>query len=160
MLTQVLLQEHLSYNPLTGEFHRLKSGRGKRVGDKAGTINGDGYCQISVCGKVYLAHQLAWLYVHGEWVKQLDHRNRKRADNPIANLRPSTQSQNLANASRLSANTSGFKGVHQISNGRWRASVYQNRKRFHLGYFDSAESAHQAYVTKAAELYGEFHFKG
>ena len=61
------MHELLSYDPLTGVFHwRVKR---KRVfaGDIAGSITPIGYRMIAVAKKDYAAHNLAWLWMTGEW---------------------------------------------------------------------------------------------
>lgn len=65
------------------------------IGDKCGTVNFNGYLQIRVHGKVYLAHRLIWLYHYKKWPKQIDHINRNRLDNRIENLRDCSQRINM-----------------------------------------------------------------
>jgi hypothetical protein len=100
MLTAERLRELLHYDPDTGVFTWLRvKGRRVRVGALSGKANGGGYFQIGVDGRIYYAHRLAWLYVHGEWpVASIDHVNCDRCDNRLANLRPATKAQNAANA--------------------------------------------------------------
>jgi hypothetical protein len=71
-----------------------------------------GYITIRVIYKSYLAHRLAWLYVHGEWPENLiDHINNNRSDNRICNLRKATKTENNRNTLRGSKNKSGVKSV-------------------------------------------------
>jgi hypothetical protein len=49
-------------------------------------------------------------------------------------------------------NTSGRKGVNLYRNGKWRATIGQR----HLGYFDTAQEAADAYDRAAVEHFGEF----
>src|ERR1700761_9727377 len=98
MITQDRLKELLTYDPATGIFRWLVARGGNRVGDRAGCFDESlGYRKIRVDGKLYYAHQLAWLYVHGVFVKEIDHRNMKGDDCWIDNLRPATRGQNTAN---------------------------------------------------------------
>ena len=54
----------------------------------AGSVHSTGYVRIGIDGRKYTSHRLAWLYVHGVWPSdQIDHINRNRSDNRIANLR-------------------------------------------------------------------------
>jgi hypothetical protein len=132
---------------------------GKRnAGEVAGWPDDEGYWHIRVDGHLYLRHRLAWLYVNGEWPpSDLDHRNGKPGDDLIDNLRPASSSQNTANSKLSKANKSGLKGVCWSSEkARWRASVVKARKQHHLGYFDTPEAAHAAYVEAARRLHGEF----
>ena len=88
---------------------------------------------------------------------QADHRNKDTLDNQRHNLRVATASQNKSNIGKLSCNTSGFKGVTWVSTTkRWRAQMRRHGKHIHLGYFATAEEAHEAYKAKARELHGEF----
>ena len=92
MLTQARLKKLLSYNTDTGEFRWRVTRRGAaRAGSVAGCVRHDGYVRIAIDGKRYLAHRLAWLYVHGELVPELDHANGVRSDNRLDNLRPATR---------------------------------------------------------------------
>ena len=88
MLTQARLKELFTYDPLIGTFVRRERRGSARAGEIAGTDNGCGYLQIAVDRRVYVAHRMAWLYVHGIWPPaQIDHINMIRDDNRIANLR-------------------------------------------------------------------------
>jgi len=82
-LTQERLQELLRYDPGTGEFRwRLRVRPNIREGDIAGTHMRAEYWAIHVDGRMYRAHQLAWLYMKGEWGwPVIDHRD----GNPLNN---------------------------------------------------------------------------
>lgn len=57
------LCELLHYCPETGIFTWKVTRKGlAKAGTVAGSTNGRGYRQISVDGKLYLAHRLAWFY--------------------------------------------------------------------------------------------------
>jgi hypothetical protein len=159
-LTQERLRELLRYDPKTGEFRWLQppSYVVKRD-DVAGSLNKTtGYWLIHIGGRNYKAHQLAWLYMTGEWCRpMIDHRDCDRANNRWKNLRRATFSANAANRGRPRTNASGFKGVHQRrDSGKWRAQIWKNGRAIYLGQFPTPEEAHQAYVAKARELFGEF----
>jgi hypothetical protein len=144
------LKELLNYDPDTGVFtYRQKCGK-KRAGDVAGTINDKGYTVITIDYRIYPAHRLAWLYVHGEWPKQqVDHINRIRNDNRIASLRDVNQSENILNASMLSNNKSGHKGVYFCNTRKKWVAQY---KRTCIGAFteiDHAVKARQEYEGRA-----------
>jgi hypothetical protein len=94
-LTAQRLRELLNYNPETGIFTRaadVLTGRyskqiAAKKGDAAGTINHSGHVVITIEGRRYRAHHLAWLYVRGVWPSaNLWHVNGERSDNRIANL--------------------------------------------------------------------------
>lgn len=151
MVTQERLHELLNYDAETGVFtRRIASGTAK-AGDVAGCERPDGYQYISVDGKQYLAHRLAWLYVHGELpADHTDHIDRDRRNNRISNLRPATVSQNILNSSRSKKNTSGHKGVYWSRvRAKWIAQICVDRKPINLGGFDCIAAAIAA--RKAAE---------
>lgn len=148
------LRSILHYDPLTGVFTRIKPTWKYRVGSVAGFLDSDGYMRVWVLKRCYSAHRLAWLYVYGTWPKnQIDHINRNRSDNRIANLRDVTNQQNLQNAGDYSTNTSGRKGVYwDKRDSRWRACITDNGRYLSLGYFGTQVEAVAARVA-AEKLY-------
>lgn len=112
-LTYERLNEPLDYNPETGEFiWKSPNNRRVRVGAVAGTLGHMGYCIITIDGKHYRAHRLAWLYVNGYTPENgVDHINRVKNDNRICNLREVSQQCNIRNSKRACTNTSGVCGV-------------------------------------------------
>jgi hypothetical protein len=88
---------------------------------------------------------------------QVDHKNVIPDDDRWDNLREATEAQNRRNVHAYRNNTTGFKGVSYMKKlGKFRATITFNWKQMHIGVFDSAEEAHQAYSAKAYELFGEF----
>lgn len=104
-LTPERLRELLEYDPETGKFTWLRNRAFKALGGThAGYLNSNGYLRITVDDVSYAAHRLAWLYVHGRWPdKTIDHINRNKQDNRIANLRDVTHSEQNYNSSRSKA---------------------------------------------------------
>ena len=149
MLTQKKLRSLLSYDAATGQFVWLTSGK------KAGCLAKDGYVVIQIAKRQYRAHQLAWLYVHGEFlVRQLDHINHIRNDNRLVNLRKVTLSQNSQNQMLTRKNTSGYRGVcWDKDRDKWRTDICVNRKRKYLGHYETKEAAAKAYAKAAAALH-------
>jgi hypothetical protein len=87
-LTAERLRKRLRYDAETGLFTRRVGSGHAHAGDMAGSVHSTGYVRICIDGGRYTAHRLAWLYVHGVWPSgQIDHINRNRSDNRIANLR-------------------------------------------------------------------------
>jgi hypothetical protein len=123
-----------------------------------GSISRSGHRRIEIDGDRFQAHQLAWLLVHCEWpTGKIDHANGDPDDNRIANLRPATTAQNMQNSRRFSTNSSGLKGVSFCrQTKRWRAKIVVNGRAIHLGRFQSAEQAHDAYVAAARKYFGDF----
>lgn len=152
------VRELLDYNPLTGFFiWRVSPSRNVAAGSIAGT-DCEGYRLIRVCGGRYKGHQLAWLYVTGEWpTSEIDHRDMDRSNNRWLNLRPATGSQNRANTRKRADNKSGFKGVCWYPQTRkWVAQIRYQGYNNNLGYFATPEEAHAAYCSAAKRLFGEF----
>ena len=151
-LTHERLIEVLDYEPESGFFSWKKtlSPRAEK-GALAGSKMQNGYICISIDGTRYLAHRLAWLYVHGDWPAALiDHRDRCKTNNAIANLREASRKQNSENSGTPVDSTTGVKGVSwHPGSGKWSAQIGHNGKKLHLGLFGSIEEASQA--RKAAE---------
>jgi len=152
MLTAEQLKQELDYLPNLGLFLRCGTD------EVAGTRNEQGYVQIRVLGKVYLAHRLVWLYVHGEWPRnEIDHINGVRHCNVLANLREVSSSQNKMNSSLRCDNTSGTKGVsYEARYDRWRAYITADGKRKMLGSFATLDEAIAARVEAQKFVHGEF----
>ncbi len=148
------LLELLEYDPETGIFKwKIAISRGIKVGQIAGVQSPQGYIKIGIGGFQHVAHRLAWFYIHKEWVEQLDHIDRDRSNNAIANLRPATGSQNQGN--RTVDNATGFKGVTRKGN-RYIAQITINYCNTYLGSFDTPEQAAEAYKQAALAHFGEF----
>lgn len=156
-LAQVL--EKYSYNPETGVFTRLIGIPGASAGTVAGGKNKDGYICIQISGKKVYAHRLAWLITNGEWPSaQIDHINRDKSDNRIANLRIADQSGNTINRDIRSDNTSGVTGVSKFGNaGKWRARGHIAGRAVHIGVFADKDQATKAFHQFAIQNYGEFY---
>ena len=154
MLTQAELKELLTYDPATGVFV-WRVARKDRIGEKAGALNGFGHRQIRLNGKLYMAHRLAWLYVHGEWPKtNLDHINGIPDDNRISNLRLATSKQNQENVKLRIDNASGHRGISWNANSqKWVARVQHYKKRICVGYFNTLTEAAEAVKIKRDQLY-------
>jgi hypothetical protein len=102
-----------------------------------------GYENIMVDNVRHKSHRLAWFYMHGEWPPhQVDHINRVRGDNRIANLRLATRAENLQNRNLSKNNTSGHEGVKWNGRvGKWYAQISHNKERMHLGSYSNIEDA-------------------
>lgn len=150
------LKSVLHYNEDTGEFHWKAHKYCVKPGDKAGTTDASGYIKITLNYKSHLAHRLAWFYVHGKFPEaEIDHINRNRSDNRIANLRLAQRFQNSQNQGKKK-NASGFPGVtwHSQRN-KWRSEIRIDGRKKHLGLFDSICEAKEAY-EKAKALHHPF----
>jgi hypothetical protein len=161
MLTAERARELFDYDPDTGVICWRKSLNPKRIKDGSAILphKSNMYGRVGVDGKHYSLHRVAWLLSYGQWPDGLiDHINGNPLDNRLCNLRVVNHTQNRRNSKRPITNKSGFKGVcFEKKPRRWRAYVYVNRKRIHIGYFDTPEEAHLAYCAAAATHFGE-HF--
>lgn len=157
-ITAERLRELVEYDPSTGVFKWRAYRRGMRHDLVVGCSDDKGYVRMKVDGQRYRGHQLAWLYVTGEWpAMRIDHRDLDKGNNRWDNLRAATNSQNGANRPVLSTNKSGFKGVcWRAREKKWCAQITHDRRVNHLGYFTKPEDAHAAYAQAAGKLHGEF----
>jgi len=146
-MNQESLKSVLHYDPATGVFRRrFAKAYNAKPWSVAGRVATKGYVQIVIDGKAYMAHRLAWLYIHGEWPKQqVDHINGCKTDNKIDNLRDVSQSENMLNQSK--PRNGKLLGVswHKTTQ-KWSARLQINKKVNSLGYFDNEIMAHQAYL--------------
>lgn len=136
MATQERLRELYDYNQNTGVFVRLTKVSQCNQGDIAGSLDtSTGYLRLSIDGEQHWAHRLAWLYVYGHFPEGvIDHINRIKTDNRIANLRSVTQRENVANAGLNRRNTSGQKGVSWNKTlQRWMVAAKKDGKNHYIG---------------------------
>jgi hypothetical protein len=155
-MTPERLREVLSYNPWTGEFRwKVQLGRRVSIGDVAGQITEQGCIRITIEGRHYYAHRLAWLYMKGEWPKRLiNHRNRKPSDNRWPNLREATNSEILARAKRRRRMS---RGVDRMLDGSgFRARIGVANKKIVIGHYRTEEQARDAYRITASKVFGQF----
>lgn len=156
-LTQKRLRELLRYNANTGEFTNRVARGGIKAGAVAGHTHRDGYVRISVDGRDYKAHRLAWIYVHGvPPVADIDHRDGNRGNNSIDNLRDVPRAVNTQNRhGARKDSTCGYLGVGR-SGPKWRASIQLDGHKRYLGTFPSPELAHAAYLAAKRALHVGF----
>lgn len=148
-LSAQTLRIQFSYDSETGQFTR----RGESK--PSGRIATKGYRQIAIIRKRFMAHRLAWLYVHGEWPSgQIDHINQNKDDNRIENLRIVDNKQNQENVTAWGHNKTGRRGVCFIqSTGQWQADIKHNGKPLYLGRFDTVVDAVAARIRAEQTLF-------
>lgn len=153
-LSMARLREVLSYDPLTGVFTRLSCPqRPALVGQPAGCEHPRN-TTVTIDKVIYAAHRLAHFYKTGKWpVGEVDHRDGNPHNNIWLNLRDGDRFQNQQNLRRARiTNQSGLLGAHSAG-GRFSSKIRFEGRSVHLGYHDTAEGAHHAYVTAKRSLH-------
>lgn len=135
------LVNSFSYDPQTGHvIHKTKN-------KIAQSKNKGGYLTLHFQKKNHYLHRVAWAITHGYFPDSaIDHINGDKTDNRLCNLRLVSASENGQNRK----NVLGYTKPKQTK--KWAASIMVKRKRKHLGYFDTKEMAHQAYL-EAKKIY-------
>lgn len=145
------------YEPSTGYLvNRCSRAARAQEGAIAGRLSNIGYVDVGIFGKKCGAHRIIWEMVNGKIPDgmEVDHINGVRDDNRISNLRLVTRNDNMRNIKLRCDNTSGFHGVGFNKNsGKFQARIWHRNIRRHLGLFNTAEEAHQAYLA-AAKTFG------
>lgn len=159
-LSQDRLREILDYNIETGDFTwKIQLSSKTIIGKLAGSVKDSGYTYIRINGQDYLAHKLAWFYVHGEWTR-IDHKNSLKSANWLDNLRPATSQENNRNSSVHYNSLSGIKGVYQAPSGNYCARIIVDGQFIYLGTYKTIGEAQNARQAAAKEHFGEFYNEG
>jgi hypothetical protein len=150
-ITAVRLQETMRYDPITGIFTNLID-RGKKAkeGNVVGFLEPSGYLQTRIDNRTYRLHQLAWLYMWGQWPEGIiDHKNGDKTDNHFKNLRDTTHKVNNQNKRKAtSCNQLGILGVSPVSSsGKFLAQIKYGGKQRRLGEFVTPEQASAVYLS-------------
>lgn len=108
--------------------------------------------RIKVNGQKYLGSRLAWFYMTGEWPEAtVDHEDGDGLNNAWYNLRKATHSQNAQNRVIRVNSTSGYLGVYyNVRSKKWQAEIGVDGYRLRLGYYNTSEEAHRAYLNAKA----------
>ena len=133
----------LTYDPETGEIFRLN----KR--STTNKLSKTGYKTLSVQGKSYLQHRLAWLLYYKKWPdNHINHINGDPSDNRICNLEDVLPLVNTNSYRKISRrNRSGYKNVSwKESSQKWAASKMYYGVSYFLGLFETAEEANDAVI--------------
>ena len=95
--------------------------------------------------------------VLNEFIKEVDHINRKKNDNGKNNLRTCTHQENTINVGKKRNNTSGVVGVnYRKDRNKWRAEINVNNKCIYLGMFDDFNKAVKARKEAEEKYFGDF----
>ncbi len=126
---------------------------GQRKGKEVGSLTDYGYKRVVLDGEKYLAHRIIYSLFNGKITDGLviDHKNQKRGDNHIKNLRAVSYLENNKNTGLRSNNASGVSGVcWRKSRQKYEVRISVNKKRIHLGYFADINEGKKARL--AAEI--------
>ena len=153
-ITQEYVKELFDYQD--GElFWKVQKAKRVKIGDKAGSINGQGRKYVEIGGKNYLVHRLIYLMFRGYLPKIIDHIDRNPLNNRIENLREVTKSQNHQNVGLRRDSTSGVRCVHRNAD-KWRVQLRIEGKNKCLGRFEDLELAELVAVEARAKYYGDY----
>lgn len=114
-----------------------------------------GYIKVSVFGKLYGAHRIAWFYVRGRWpVGDIDHIDGNKANNAFSNLREVSHCVNIQNQVKArKGSSSGFLGVSAAPFNKWVARIAVDGKNKYLGHYTTPEDAHEAYLNAKRKMH-------
>jgi hypothetical protein len=157
MIKQERLKELLNYDPTTGVFTWVAKRSGVHLGSAGGA--GKDYARITVDGKTYPSHRLAWLYMTGDLVPaglEIDHIDGDKLNNVWSNLRLASRSENSFNKGITKINTSGIKGLSKRDTRYWKAQLNVNHKIFSK-HFPQTEEGKSLAIQWLEELRAKFH---
>ena len=135
----------LRYEEETGNL-LWKTNRGGKTksGAVAGCLNTSGYVQVYIDNTPYYAHRIIYALINKQKsIKFIDHIDGNRSNNRLSNLR---EVSSIVNAQNNKA-----RGT-TLSRDGWCSSITTNYQQKHLGYFDTEEEAHAAYLA-AKKIY-------
>ena len=112
----------------------------------------NGYAATHIDGKQVSVHRLLTNAENGTVV---DHINRAKYDNRIANLRVTDKSMNAFNCDIRKNNKSGVTGVwFRQDTRKWVAEIKKGYKKYCLGSFNTKGEAVKARKKAEVEFYG------
>lgn len=140
LLTYEAATGRFIWNPRPDDTRANRAWNARLAGREAGVITEYGYRRIDIDGRKYRAHRLAWFYVHGVWSDAvIDHADRNRLNNAIANLREATTAENARNHSKRSDNKSGVIGV-RFDGRSWLARLQHDGTTMSRRFADRADA--------------------
>lgn len=141
-------KEYLSYNKETGIITWIKRPKQSQVipGNQITSKDAYGYFRVQFKGLAYKAHRLAWFLHTGEIPNGfIDHINGNPGDNRIVNLRVVSLRDNTSNQEKH-RNGKLVGASYCKLYLKWKSKIDFKGKRISLGYHDTEQSAHDAYI--------------
>ena len=165
------IREALDYDPETGLLtwrvrpkHHFKGTKGYNLwkarfaGNPPGSIDAKGYLRVTIDGKAFRAHRLAWALANGEHPShEIDHINGNPLDNRLVNLRAAKAMDNARNRSLRVDNKHGVPGLLWWEDRqKWSASIgVGGGKAKSLGFYETKDEAIAA--RRGAEIVLGYH---
>jgi len=138
-------------------FGRVMNSRTGRI--LKPSVNAWGYLQVILSKNGKIKNHTVHVLVANEFIEKLDgktcvdHIDKNKLNNLVENLRWVSSSENSRNRSMHKNNTTGYKGVNYDKQmKKYRALIYYEGKKHHIGLFNTAEEAARAYDAKAKEI--------
>lgn len=150
-LTQAQLQNILDYDPATGIFRNKTTGKIFLQEDERG------YIRIKINGKRFRAHRLAFLFMCGEFPRNIDHINGIGSDNRWENLRECSQAENCRNRKVGIDTVSGIKNViWDATTKRWKVVIVENGRQYDYGFYYDLNVAELVAIGARVKHHGDF----
>lgn len=123
------------------------------------TLNTYGYPVISLCRNArkisYHVHLLVWDSFTNEKrntnTQEVDHIDNDKTNSSLSNLRLISKRENSSKAKLISKPNNLPTGVF-LENGKYRAVITKNKKKIHLGYYDSPQEAEKVYQEELRRI--------
>ena len=160
--------------PIFGNVFLKKKAGHKKIGDKVGGLNAEGYITTSISFNGYVfavnLNKIVFCLHNGRWAKKgnkVDHKNGISTDNRPCNLRESTNSQNASNKSVSGRNKLGAKGVcaynvsddtvRVVASVSFKKETYTKSMNVKKEFVEATVQILKAWRDeKAQKLHGEF----
>lgn len=132
----------------------------RKKGYLCGCVDEKGYQKMVLpSGRNVRGHQVSYFLFMNTWPdKYVDHIDGNRLNNNPSNLRLVDDFGNSRN-SRSTKNKTGYQGV-SVSSGKnknlYKSEIMIDGKRKYLGYFKTAEEAHEAYKLASIKLFKNY----
>ena len=142
-----------SLTDLTGQrFGRLVAISPTKERDRKGSVYWQCICD---CGKEAKVTENGLVHGNNRSCGCLKRENQKRVVDQL-HMVDGTCLEWLEKRKSRSDNTSGFRGIYCLKNGRYRVGIGFKRERYYLGTYDSMEEAVKVRLEAEKNIHGEF----